>query len=354
MVFGKKLNGVEEYVPFNYEPGMIRLDANESYADMPDEMKNKVLAEINSQAFNRYPDPASSALCKAFADYYGLFASNVVAGNGSDELISIIFSALLPRHSKVLILTPDFSMYKIYANLYEQSVVTVEKDEDLNITADTVIEAAKRHSADFIIFSNPCNPTGQGMVASEVEKIVSSVNCAVCVDEAYMEFWAENETVLPLVNKYENLMVLKTCSKAFGMAGFRLGFVIANENIISMFRKAKSPYNVNSLSQAAGLAALKNREYLKNMTAQIISRKQKLYNALKELESSVFHVYETKTNFVFVKTPMAKELYSYLIKNNIVVRYTSPDYLRITAGTRGENEILKTKLEAALCETGIH
>ena len=182
MVFGKKLNGAEEYIPFKYEPGMIRLDANESYADMPDEMKNKVLAEINAQAFNRYPDPASTALCKAFADYYGIFTSNVVAGNGSDELISIIFSALLPKHSKVLILTPDFSMYKIYANLYEHSVCTVEKDKDLNITAQAVIDAAKKNSVDFIIFSNPCNPTGQGMPASEVEKIVSSVSCAVCVE----------------------------------------------------------------------------------------------------------------------------------------------------------------------------
>ncbi len=354
MVFGKKLNGAEEYIPFKYEPGMIRLDANESYADMPDEMKNKVLAEINAQAFNRYPDPASTALCKAFADYYGIFTSNVVAGNGSDELISIIFSALLPKHSKVLILTPDFSMYKIYANLYEQSVCTVEKDKDLNITAQAVIDAAKKNSVDFIIFSNPCNPTGQGMPASEVEKIVSSASCAVCVDEAYMEFWAENETVMPLINKYENLLILKTCSKAFGMAGFRLGFVVANENIISMFRKAKSPYNVNSLSQAAGLAALKNKEYLKNMTAQIISRKEKLYNALKELESPVFRVFDTKTNFVTVQTPMAKELYSYLVKNNIIVRYSAPDFLRITAGTRGENDQLINKLEAALGETRIH
>lgn len=354
MVFGKKMNGAEEYGPFKYAPGMIRLDANESYADMPDEMKNKVLAEINAQAFNRYPDPASSALCKAFADYYGLYASNVMAGNGSDELISIICSALLPRRSKILLLSPDFSVYKIYANLYEQNVVTVEKDEELNTTADAIIDAAKKNSVDLIMFSNPCNPTGQGIVASEVEKIVASVDCAVCVDEAYMEFWEENETVLPLINKYDNLVVLKTCSKAFGMAGFRLGFAVGGDNMISLFKKAKMPYNVSALTQAAGLVALKNREYLKNMTAQMISRKKKLYNSLKELESPIFKVFDTKTNFVFVKTPMAKELHAYLIKNNIVVRYTAPDYLRITAGTRGENDLLKSKLEAALGETGIH
>ena len=354
MNFGKNLKDTEEYVPLSYTPGMIRLDANESYADMPDEMKSKVLAEINAQAFNRYPDPAASALCKAFADYYGLYAANVVAGNGSDELISLMCSALLPSHSRVLVISPDFSVYKIYASLYENTVITVDKDENLNFDTDSVVNTAKNRAVDLIIFSNPCNPTGQGIPATEVEKIVSSVNCAVCVDEAYMEFWEDNETVLPLINKYENLIVLKTCSKAFGMAAFRLGFAVAGMETVSLFRKAKMPYNVSALSQAAGLAALKNREYLKNMTSQIIARKNMLYEAVKSFESQDFRVFNTKTNFITVKTSQASKIHGYLLKNGISVRYISPDFLRITAGTRGENDILKTKMEAAINETGIH
>ncbi len=354
MTFGNRLKDTEEYVPQLYTPAMIRLDANESYADMPDEMKNKVLAEISAQSFNRYPDPAANALCKAFADYYGLYAANVVAGNGSDELISIMCSALLPSHSRVLVLSPDFSVYRIYANLYENTVITVDKDENLNFDIDNVISVAKSRAVDLLIFSNPCNPTGQGITADEAEKIISSVNCAVCVDEAYMEFWSENETVLPLINKYENLIVLKTLSKAFGMAGFRLGFAVAGMDTVSLFRKAKMPYNVNVLSQAAGLAAMKNKEYLKSMTSQIIARKNMLYESVKTLEGPDFKVFDTKTNFITVKTPKASEIHGYLLKNNISVRYISPDFLRITAGTRGENDILKTKLEAALNETGIH
>lgn len=354
MIFGKKLKETEEYVPFTYSPGMIRLDANECYADMPDEMKNKVLTEISTRAFNRYPDPSASDLCKAFADYYGLYAANVMAGNGSDELISLICSALLPRQSRVLVVSPDFSVYRIYASLYEQKVITVEKNEDLNFSADDVIAAANGQNTDLIIFSNPCNPTGQGITAGEVERIVSSVSSAVCVDEAYMDFWEENETVLHLINKYENLIVLKTCSKAFGMAGFRLGFAVAGMEMISLFRKAKMPYNVNTLSQAAGLVVLKNREYLRNITSQMISRKGMLYESLKTMDSPEFHVFNTKTNFITVRTPKAEAIHSFLIKNNIIVRYLSPDFLRITAGTRGEIEILKTKLEAALDETRIY
>jgi histidinol-phosphate aminotransferase len=354
MTFGSNIRDMEEYVPQIYTPGMIRLDANESYADMPDEMKNKVLSEISAQAFNRYPDPAANALCKAFADYYGLYAANVVAGNGSDELISIMCSSLLSSHSRVLVIFPDFSVYKIYANLYENTVITVDKDENLNFDVEKVISVAKSRAVDLIIFSNPCNPTGQGITAKEAETIISSVNCAVCVDEAYMEFWTDNETVLPLINKYDNLIVLKTFSKAFGMAAFRLGFAIAGMNTISLFRKAKMPYNVSVLSQAAGLAALKNREYLKNMTSQIIARKNMLYQSIKPLEAPDFRVFDTKTNFITVKTSKASEIHDYLLSNNISVRYISPDFLRITAGTRGENDILKTKLEAALNETGIH
>lgn len=354
MTFGKNLKNTEEYIPQTYTPEMIRLDANESYADMPDEMKSKVLAEINAQAFNRYPDPAANALCKAFADYYGLYAANVVAGNGSDELIAIMCSALLPSHSRVLVVSPDFSVYKIYASLYENTVITVDKDENLNFDTDELISVAKSRAVDLIIFSNPCNPTGQGITASEAEKIISSVNCAVCIDEAYMEFWSDNETVLPLINKYDNLIVLKTLSKAFGMAGFRIGFAVAGMDTVSLFRKAKMPYNVSVLSQAAGLAALKNKEYLKNMTSQIIARKNMLYQSIKTLESSDFRVFDTKTNFITVKTSGALAIHDYLLKNKISVRYISPDFLRITAGTRGENDILKTKLEAAINETGIH
>jgi len=354
MNFGKTLESIEAYKPFRYTDNMIRLDANESCSDMPDEMKSKIAEEIKKTPFNRYPDAFSTELCKAFADFYGLDSKNVLAGNGSDELLALIFSVIVPYGSKILVLTPEFSVYGIYASLYGRKTVTLKKNEDLNFKADDVIECAKANNVDLIIFSNPCNPTGQGIVASEVEKIISSVDCAVCIDEAYMDFWSDNETVLPLIGKYDNLLVLKTCSKALGEAAVRVGFVVANERIISFFRTAKVPYNVSILSQIAATTALRNKDFLKTLTAQLISRKERLYDLLKALERPNFEVINTKTNFIVCRSTAAPQIYEYLKANNIIVRLIGGGILRITAGTRGENDILINKLEAALNETGLH
>ena len=352
-MFGQRLENLEEYTPYPYTEGCVRLDANESFINFPDEIKQEIIKKITEEALNRYPDPNAAELCAEFADLYRLKPENVVAGNGSDELIALIFSALLNAGSNVLVTAPDFSMYKFYCELYGQNVTVLQKDENFAFTADMIIKKAAETNSDFIIFSNPCNPTGQGLSAKEAEKIISSVNCTVCVDEAYMEFWADNETVLDLIEKHDNLLVLKTCSKAFGCASMRLGFAAAGKKIISMFKKAKSPYNVNSLSQAAGTVILKNKEILEAATKQIIKQKNELYTELKKLERRDFSVFETKTNFVLCQSSKAELIYKNLEKENIIIRYLRPDLLRITAGSYEENTAFLKKTEVILNETGI-
>jgi histidinol-phosphate aminotransferase len=179
-------------------------------------------------------------------------------------------------------------------------------------------------------------------------RIVRSVDCLVAVDEAYMEFW--NESVLEFVHDTYNLIVLKTCSKAFGLAAIRLGFAIANEEITEYLRAAKSPYNVNSLTQAVGVAILKQTEHLKNKLNAIIEQRENLFIILKDFERKNFKLYETHTNFLFVESDIASQIHKALRQNDISVRLIGQNYLRITVGTQEENEKLLEALKNIMKE----
>ena len=177
--------------------------------------------------------------------YYGVSADYVTAGNGSDELISVIVGTFLSKGDKLLTVMPDFSMYGFYADLAGVTVITQEKNEDLNIGSGCALyQDSQAGKADCIMFSNPCNPTGQGLSREEVRRLVTSVDCLVVLDEAYMDFYTES--LMGEAEQYDNLIILRTCSKALGLAAVRLGFAVANQTLTAVIRAAKSPYNVNS------------------------------------------------------------------------------------------------------------
>jgi len=345
MRFGETIDNLEEYIPFSYKPGMIRLDANESCIEISDNLKNEILKAVSSVSLNRYPDPYCKDLRKSFAAYYGISDENVVVGNGSDELISIIFSSLLPNDTKSMTVAPDFSMYSFYASLYGRSNKIFQKNSDLGIDIDLFIKEINEGSYDFVIFSNPCNPTGQALRRSDILHIVENVKAMVCVDEAYMDFWDESESVMKDVNNYNNLFVLRTLSKAIGLASCRLGFVVGNTNIVSMFNKVKSPYNVNSVSQAIGAYLLENSEILRNSAKIIKKQAADLLDGIKSLKIPNAIIYDTKANFVFIQTPIAKDIFNKLKNKNIIIRCFGSDRLRITAGTESENKAVLNALE---------
>jgi histidinol-phosphate aminotransferase len=211
--FGEKLSDTEAYIPFKYE-NQIRLDANESFISLPEDIKFSVYKEMSKVDLNRYPDPYALKLCEAFADYYGIDKNNVLAGNGSDELISVIMGSVLSKNSRVLITAPDFSMYKFYCGIGELDMTVLNKDNiSLNADVNKIIRTVKEKNIDFLILSNPCNPTGAGIKRKDLIYLIESCSCTVCIDEAYMDFWSES--VIDAVDKYDNLLVLKTCSKNF-------------------------------------------------------------------------------------------------------------------------------------------
>lgn len=330
---------MRELVPYDPIEGeyRIRLDANESYF-LPDEaLKKELAAAAAAVAFNRYPDPYASELCRAFAELYGVPVSAVTAGNGSDELISLICGSLLQKGERILTFAPDFSMYRFYGEIFEDRVDILQKEPDLSVDVDQVIRFVRENGVRAVIFSNPCNPTGQGMSKKAVRKLVSSVDALVVLDEAYMDFW--DQSLLSEVLDYDNLIILKTCSKAIGMAAVRVGFAVAGPVLTRALQAAKSPYNVNSVSQAMGACILKKRELLEHCRKALIQSAQELQSSIADLAKQfpvLEEVYLTHTNFVFLRSEKSREIYKALLDRSIAVRCFG-GYLRITTGSPEEN-----------------
>lgn len=336
----EKLKSLTPYDPIQGDY-KIRLDANESFIDTSDDILARA---VRGTALNRYPDPYAKKLISAYSDFYGIDPNLVTAGNGSDELISIITACFLKKNERVLTLAPDFSMYLFYSNLYELNVRVMKKEDDLTINVEKVIETVKKEKIRAVIFSNPCNPTSLGLDKDDVIKLIASVDALVILDEAYMDFWKEEQSLIKDTARYDNLIVLRTCSKAFGMAGLRLGFAVSNSIITEKLRAAKSPYNVNSLTQDIA-------EYIISDKAEIIRRIKACKDALWELDNGMCErnfpffeqIYPSVTNFLFIKTDKAKEIFDYLLTQSIAVRFMGK-YLRITAGSTEENTALMKAL----------
>ncbi len=338
---------VRDITPYKVDKNQykIRLDANESFIDFPEEQRNEIETILSSASFNRYPDCEAEKLCEAFAEYYGIDRRNVIAGNGSDEIISLIMSCFCEKGGKTAVFSPDFSMYSFYATLAEQEVITIGKDENLHIDFDATSEILHKEKPNIVIFSNPCNPTGVLENKESLKKLILSNPKTIFIsDEAYMDFAddTEKESFLKDVRDYPNLMVLKTLSKAMGCACLRVGFLVADQIAIQSFFKVKSPYNLNSLSQAFATAVLKNSQSAKARTEKIRLAKKYLEEKLQELESDNFKLVGSSANFITVITPRAEKIYKYLLENKISIRKFSfhGGALRITAGTKEETDIL--------------
>lgn len=338
---------LKNLTPYDPAEGIyrIRLDANESFLPLPDEVLEKLPKALERVRFNRYPDPLASELCFDFAQYYRVDPKSVTAGNGSDELLNIIANSFLQRGETVLTLAPDFSMYGFYAELAECRCVRMDKGEWFRIDPDAVIERANQEHAAMVIFSNPCNPTSVLLDREAVRKIIRGVNGLVVLDEAYMDF--ADASLIREADQYENLILLRTCSKAFGLAAIRLGFAVANPTLTRALQAAKSPYNVNSVTQAIGSAVLSEPEAARRAIEQILISRRSLYGMVQELAEKYpgkIDVIEPQTNFVFARYEDSGELFEFLKKNAMIVRRMG-DHLRITAGRNHENVEVTQKID---------
>ena len=195
----EKVKNLTPYEPISgtYE---IRLDANESFLTVPKNIENEMVEALKNSALNRYPDPMATKLVEGFSKYFGVNPECVTAGNGSDEIISVIMNAFLQKGDKILTLEPDFSMYRFYAEIAECESVKYQKDENLDVNIDDVITLAKRENVRIVIFSNPCNPTSRIITKDHIRKLINSTDALVVLDEAYMDFW--DQSILDEVENY--------------------------------------------------------------------------------------------------------------------------------------------------------
>jgi len=333
----KKLQNFAPYKPT--EPNIkIRLDSNESFIPVP---KEKITSAIEKVSLNRYPDPCATLAIESFASLFGVSPELVTAGNGSDELIGIICAGLMEKGGRILTLKPDFFMYTFCARLNELDVVEFSKNPDFTINADDIIDFIKNNRIDCVILSNPCNPTSLGTDKSEIIKLVSSVpDALVVLDEAYMDFWSEEQSLLREIGNFDNLIILRTCSKSMALAGIRMGFAVSGKKITHILKTAKAPFNVDSITQAIAAEVLSDANWYKNSIKLIKDSVKSLYKSVEEL--NLFEkIYDTKTNFIFAKTADSSAIYEYLLNAGIAVRRFE-NHLRICAGTDEENrELIK-------------
>ena len=319
----------------------VRLDANESFLPLPQALVEEAKAAVERTAFNRYPDPAARELCQAFAACYGVQPQQVVAGNGSDELITVLFEAFLEKGDAFATVEPDFSMYAFNGHLHEARHVAIPKGRDLRLDVEAVAAACQREQVKLLIFSNPCNPTSLVCGREEMRKLIDSLpDTLVVLDEAYMDF--SDQSLLGEVEDHPNLLVLRTCSKAFGMAALRLGFAVCGKTLAGALRAVKSPYNVNSLSQAVGTAVLRRKGELDQALETILRSRDQLYAGLRELGERYpgrFRLLPGETNFAALEMEDGPELLAYLARQGVAIRYTG-GLVRVTCGAPEENKIV--------------
>jgi len=322
------------------------------YSSARDEFKGKtgIFMDANENPFgtlNRYPDPYQKELKNAISKIKGINEDKIFLGNGSDEIIDLCFRVFCnPGTDKVLILPPTYGMYEVSASVNDISIIKVPLTPDFQINIPKVKPFFSDRNLKLIFICSPNNPTANSMNHNDIEYILSEFNGIVVIDEAYIDF-SEKPSFLSLVNNYPNLILMQTFSKAFGLAGVRVGMSFASQDIIQYFNKLKPPYNISTINQKAALNKLGKIEQYKSQVITIKSEREKLAGILVKMKF-VEKVYPSDANFLLVKVKNASYIYNELIKKNIVIRNRSSvveNCLRITVGKISENKILLKALK---------
>ncbi|MCX2739201.1 histidinol-phosphate transaminase [Pontibacter anaerobius] len=310
----------------------VFLDANENN-----------LGSLAGNNYNRYPDPHQKKLKTRIAEVKGVKPGQIFLGNGSDEAIDLLFRMVCrPGQDSMLHLPPTYGMYEVSANLNDVALQTVQLTEDFQVPVEEVLLNVKP-TTKIIFICSPNNPTGNLIEQGGIEDILRAFKGLVVIDEAYIDF-ADARSWTSRLHEFPNLVVLQTFSKAWGMAGLRLGLAFASEELVSVLDKIKPPYNINEATQELALQALEREEALKDMIEEIVQERELLMEALLSMPV-VEHVYPSDANFILVKVGNANEVYNYLLDNGIVVRNRSylpgcEGCIRISVGTLEENQIL--------------
>ncbi|MBV7268268.1 histidinol-phosphate transaminase [Winogradskyella luteola] len=318
--------------------------ARDEYKDMSLDM---VFMDANENPFqtdvNRYPDPQQTKVKERLAEVKGVSTSQILLGNGSDEVLDLLFRAFCePKDDNVIILPPTYGMYSVLADLNAIDIISVELDTNFEPKVSEILSAQNSNSK-ILFLCSPNNPTANSFNRNKVVELINGFNGIVVIDEAYIDF-SNQESWLIGLNEFPNLIVTQTLSKAYGLAGIRLGICYASEFIISILNKIKPPYNINQLTQDKALIRLNSLNEVSQQISSILKEREVLGSKICNI-SFIETTYPSDANFILAKVDNANLRYNQLIKKGIVVRNrtTQPlcgNCLRFTVGTKGENEKL--------------
>lgn len=321
------------------------------YSSARDEFQGKegVFLDANENPYgqlNRYPDPYQKELKSQISRIKKVPEENIFLGNGSDEIIDLAYRTFCrPGIDKALAFTPTYGMYEVCAGINDITFIKVPLTDKFQIDKDKAASALDDPFLKLIFICSPNNPTGNSINYADIESVIAGSRCIVLIDEAYSDF-SGNQSFKNMTDKYPNLIVMQTFSKAFGLAAARIGMAFTNQQIVKYFNKLKPPYNISSLNQKAAIRQLIKYEKSMDQVRRIIRERERLKEALGKLKI-VEKIFPSDANFLLVKIRDPDYVYNTLVERNIIVRNRSriiPGCLRITVGTRSENNRLLTEL----------
>ena len=342
------LQGVEPYDP-KYLPAEVMISANENPLDVPVGVRRKIEHALRRVPFNRYPDPLANGVRDAIAQANGLDREQVLMGNGGDELLFDLALAWGGPGRTFLNMPPTFSVYGYNAMLTNTKVVEVPRRADFSVDEDAVCERLAQGDIDFTIVTSPNNPTGNLVSPEFAERMLQASDALVVIDEAYFEF--SRFTVRPLLERYENLVILRTFSKAFSLAGVRIGYVLGSAKIIDELTKVRQPYSVDAVSQAIARVVYENRAAFEPGIDAIIEERGRLFDALQQLDG--VQPFPSASNYILFRLDDAAVVWQKLYDAGVLVRdFSSSKYLenclRVSIGTREENDRFLAALAAVM------
>ncbi len=337
--WNEHIKKIEAYKPGDQpkvEGNIIKLNTNESPFPPSPNIEN-LLKDLDISELRLYPNPRAQKLCDTMAAKFGVSSDNVMATNGSDEALTYIFNAFVSNNKLVVLTNPTYTVYESLAERFDISFSVIETENDFSIDLSKVPN--EEHTVFFL--ANPNAQTGLYIDFDILENFVKNFKGLIIVDEAYIDF--APKSALPLISKYDNVIITRTMSKSYSLCGIRLGFAISCASNIEALYKVKDSYNINMLTQMIGEMAINDEQYMQGNAQKIISERKRVTS---ELEKLGFMVIQSAANFVLAKPPKnnAEEIFEALKANNIFVRYFCTErlkeYLRITIGSQEENTTL--------------
>jgi histidinol-phosphate aminotransferase len=317
------------------------------YSSARDEFSgtNGVFLDANENPFgklNRYPDPYQKTLKKAISKLKGIPEKNIFLGNGSDEVIDLLFRIFcIPGKDKALTFSPTYGMYEVSASVNDVEMIKIQLNSDFQINRNVVAGWLKKDNLKLIFICSPNNPTGNAISNHDIDFLLANFNGIIVIDEAYIDF-SDKPSFLNQLENHSNLVIMQTFSKAWGLAGVRVGMAFANTKIVAYLNKIKPPYNISSVNQKAVLDKINNIEEFNFELNNIKHERERMLFALKQIKV-IQQIYPTDANFMLVKVPDADLTYKKLVNEKIIVRNRTKivrNCLRITIGTKEENDKL--------------